>query len=437
MVWVNLIEEELYDRVSIFHKVKQVIINRNIDVLDKSIFFKVSFVFPVRDPKRVEMIITNPIFIVGVSQAFIDAGAKAVYIGDAETFACSHYAFEVVEIKKEVKKLPKDVRKKIKFCYLDEMPKEILSPDKPFLPGIEFDYPNIVKEVDLFISLPKLKVNIFADVTLSVKNNMGLLSKPYRLKYHSNNLHELIADIYQIRQPDYVITDAILAGEGQGPMEASSYPTNLIIFGNNGPAVDLVCCHLMGYNPLSIKHLKYLIDANYGPSNLEEIDLETLSILENHKHSFIRPISTLTDLCENITVFSGECCSSGCLPFLRALLDGYGLRKGWENVGDLTLIYGKNLVLSQSDYDRLKSLSKKDKKKVLVYGNCVKKYKDLGIFYSGCPPDYIRSLMTFPFKNTIGFSPWINYVEKRTFVFSMLQSAFRKLFRIYPRIQQK
>ena len=434
MVWVELLEQSNYDFNKIVKLIKAVIEKRKIDVQDKSIFLKVSFVFPVRDFERVKMIITNPTFIAAVSLALLESGAKLVLIGDGETFACAQYAFEVVEIKKELKRIPKSLRKKIRLCYLDEVPKEIVRPEKPFLPNIEFDYPKIVKDVDIFISLPKLKVNIFADVTLSVKNGMGLISKKYRLKYHSDNLHELISDIYQIRQPDYVITDAIFAGEGQGPMEATAYPTNLIIFGNNGPAVDSICCYLMEYDQKAVKHLQYLVSRGFGPDDLSEIEIGNADLLETHKHSFIKPDCTIKNIAENIKVFQGECCVSGCAPFIRALLDGYGLRKGREKIGNLTLMFGKDVQIPDNVLSDLKKRKRSEKKRVMIYGDCVQKYKDLGVYYGGCPPDYINALMTFPLRTKMGFSPWINYVKKWIFVKTMILSKFRKLFKIYPQL---
>ncbi len=434
MEWVELIEQDAYNFEEIVIKIKEIIDKRKINLKDKSIFLKVSFVFPVRDFERVKMIITNPTFIAAVSQALLENDAKCVFIGDGETFACAQYAFDVVEMKKELKRIPKHLKRKVKICYLDEVPKINTSPKNPVLPGIRFDYPRIVKEADIFISLPKLKVNIFADVTLSVKNGMGLICKKNRLKYHSDNLHELISDIYQIRTPDYVITDAIFAGEGQGPMEATAYPTNLIIFGNNGPAVDTICCYLMDYDPKSVKHLQYLVSRGYGPDTLSGIEIGNSELLEKHKHSFIRPDCSIKEIGKNIKVFQGECCKSGCAPFIRALLDGYGLRKGWEKLGDLTLIFGKNVEIPQEIIQELKKRKKSEKKKVLVYGDCVKQYKDLGVYYRGCPPDYINALMTFPTRTSMGFSPWISYVKKGIFVKTMILSKLRKLFRIYPRL---
>jgi uncharacterized protein (DUF362 family) len=152
--WVQIIEQDRYDLTEIHRKIFDVIKEQQIDVKEKSIFLKVSFVFPVRNPERVKMIITNPHFIAAVAYALVEAGSKRVYIGDGETFGCAQYSFEIVGMKEALQEIPKNIRKKIKLCYLDEVQKDWITPDHPFLPGVSFDYPRIVRDVDLYISRP-------------------------------------------------------------------------------------------------------------------------------------------------------------------------------------------------------------------------------------------------------------------------------------------
>lgn len=48
------------------------------------------------------------------------------------------------------------------------------------------------------------------------------------------------------------VVDAILAGEGDGPLSPDAKPMNLLISGTNPAAVDVVCASLMGFDPLKI-----------------------------------------------------------------------------------------------------------------------------------------------------------------------------------------
>jgi hypothetical protein len=326
----------------------------------------------------------------------------------------------MVEIRKALKQLPKPAWKKIVFAYIDELYKEWVTPENPFTPTVSIDYPKLLEEIDIFISMPKLKVNIFADITLSVKNGMGLVKSSTRLKYHGEMLHEFIADIYQIRPPDFVITDAIIAGEGQGPMEVTPYPLNLIICGNNGLAVDSVCCHLMDINPYTIRHLQLLHESGYGPLDLEEMRVETLETLDSHVHQFMRPDRNLSDLAPNVHIYAGEACAHGCPAFIRGGLDAYGFNKGWENLGEIHILVGKNIRLTP---EQLKQLPHNA---TVVYGDCAKDYKKYGRFLPGCAPDYLKAYLLYMFT-PLGKSPTSSHMEYRTLLSSYLKHYFAAL----------
>lgn len=426
--WVHLISQERYDREEIAAHIARIIEREAVPVADKSVFLKVSFVFPVRNPGRVQMIITNPHFIAGVSLALVRAGARQVLIADGETFGPARYAFDMVGMPQALKGLDRDVRRRIRFCYLDEVGKDWVTPPRPFCEGIRLDYPRVAREADLYISLPKLKVNIFADVTLSVKNGMGMICKKTRLAHHSDDLHEMIADIHQVRPPDYIITDAVFAGEAQGPMEAASHAMGLIIFGSNGPAVDSTCCRLMGVEPRKVRHLRLLADAGYGPLEAKKIRLENGGLMKSHQRNFVRADDSLDSLSPRLHCHAGAC-ESGCRPFMRAILDGYGKNRGWESLGDLTVITGKDVELTPEQIAALKG----KRRRTIIYGDCVKQYRHLGVFYPGCPPDYIQALLTLPLRTDLGFTPWIGYVDKLALIKSHVAHGLATLFGLRKR----
>ncbi|MHA1887222.1 MAG: DUF362 domain-containing protein [Promethearchaeota archaeon] len=425
--WVYLIEQNKYDFSSLVQKISDVFQKKQIFFQEKSVLLKISLVFPVKNPERVKMIITNPVLTMAVAEVICSRGAKVVYIGDGETMGSARYSFKMTQMDKHLKLISSKFRKKIKFAYLDELPRPWITPEKPFTPEIALDYPRLVREVNYFISLPKLKVNIFANITLSIKNGMGLISKPTRLKYHGSQLHSLIADIYQIRPPDLVITDAIFAGEGQGPMEASAYPTGLVIMGNNGLAVDTVCCNLMGYSPKEILHLKLLEEGGYGFLNLANISELDHEILKKHQHEFKRPDMSLSNLAPNIHVYEGKTCKSGCKAFIRAILDGYGRNAGWNSLGEVYIILGENLKIPPEELEKL------PKKRTIILGKCAEEFKNEGAYFGGCAPDYIQMLEKIPVKTEIPITPWIKYVSLRTLLWTSLQHAVFRISRFWKK----
>jgi uncharacterized protein (DUF362 family) len=405
--WVHLISQEKYDVAEIVAKLRPVFIQENVNVQGKTVLLKVSFVFPVKNVERTKHINTNPLLIAAVCQVLDTLGVKRVFIADAETLGSARYGFWAAQMGKALQNISKIARKKVTFAYLDEVQKDFVTPPNAVIPGIKLDYPRIVRDVDVFISMPKLKCNIFAGITLSVKNGMGLIKTNTRWKYHNDNLHGMIADIYQVRPPDYVLTDAVFAGEGQGPMEATPHPSNLLVFGNNGLAVDTVCCNLMGYAPLEIKHLRLLHERGYGPVDLAQIRLENGNLLAERKTMFARPNRTIDQIAPNIHCYEGKSCESGCPAFMKAILDGYGINKGWESLGELYVIIGKDPKIPPEDLAKMK----KNKKRVIVYGNCAKAYKKYGQFYKGCSPNYIMAMLSFTWRTKLGMTPWFKYMN--------------------------
>lgn len=423
---VYLIDQKSYDIDAIREKIGRFLDQEQFDVMGKSIYLKPSFVFPSAVKIQV---ITNPSFVIGVAEALKERGAKQILIGDGETIGPARFSFKQVQIIPLIKK--RGLKKIVKPCYNDEGKKITVQIPKPFVKE-SFVVPKKLIDADVFISLPKLKVNIFANVTLSVKNHMGIISKTQRLSHHDINMHKMIADLYLVRTPDLNITDAIIAGEGQGPMEATPVETGLIIAGRNGLAVDTVCCSLMNYDPNAIDHLKLLNQKGIGPISLDDIEMINAPLLAERRKTFKIPDPDLTNLAPNIRVFLGNACKNcnvkcaGCLGMIKANLDGYGLNLGWENLGERNIIVGKGVEISEED---LRSLNKK---RTIVYGDCVKQYCQSGTFLQGCPPDYVGALLKL--RKPMGrLTPWMQYVLNISSIWnygtSLIEHAVAKLFR--------
>jgi len=395
------------------------------DFKGKTVLLKPSFVLPVDDRDLTIAVDTNNALVAGVAKALSLKGAKKILIAEHRTIGPARYAFYTRNIKKAVKGI-----KNVKMCYLDEKKREHVKIENPFIPEHVIKYPKLLLDdtVDYFISLPKLKTNIFAGITLSVKNNFGLISKKERLKHHGLDLHGNLADLELIRQPDLIITDAIISGEAQGPEQPTPYRSEMMVVSENCLACDTVCCYLMGQDPRGIEHLEMLHQRGIGPLDLEEIDVENKDYLDSKKKEFIMPDSNLemSDLMKSY-VGTEKACQGGCLGMIRGILDTYGLVKGWYSLGRLNILLGDGLELTPEQVIELK----KSKKRNIIYGDCVKQYKKLGSYFKGCPPDYTKSLLRIWLRGPLGINPHLTlkYVSPfkyaRAWMLHILQRIFR------------
>ena len=135
--------------------------------------------------------------------------------------------------------------------------------------------PRAVLEADFVVSMPKVKTHHWSGVTLSMKNMFGVVPGA---KYgwpknilHWKGIQESILDVCATVPVHFVIADAIVAMEGNGPLNGNPRPLNQIILADDPVAADATCARLMGLDPTRITHIR--IGAQFlGNASTERID---------------------------------------------------------------------------------------------------------------------------------------------------------------------
>ena len=135
--------------------------------------------------------------------------------------------------------------------------------------------PRTVLEADLVVSMPKVKTHHWSGVTLSMKNMFGAVPGA---KYgwpknilHWKGIQESILDVCATVSVHFVIADAIVAMEGNGPLTGHPRPLNRIVLADEPVAADATCARLMGLDPTQITHIR--IGAQFlGNASAEGID---------------------------------------------------------------------------------------------------------------------------------------------------------------------
>ncbi|HEV8322235.1 MAG TPA: DUF362 domain-containing protein [Myxococcota bacterium] len=142
-------------------------------------------------------------------------------------------------------------------------------------PGRLRDYvftPEPVARADFFVNCPKFKAHPWTTVTFSMKNYIGIQDDRHRLIDHDHRLNEKIADLQYIVQPQLIAIDAITAGEGR-MLTPTPFPLKLVILGNNQPAIDAVCCAIVGLEARDVEHIRLASERGFGPIDLAHIRL--------------------------------------------------------------------------------------------------------------------------------------------------------------------
>jgi uncharacterized protein (DUF362 family) len=122
---------------------------------------------------------------------------------------------------------------------------------------ISFKVPASLKECDLFINVPKLKIMRGPKITCAMKNVFGCIGFPRKLIYHEF-LNEAIVGINKVLHPHLTVVDG-LVGLGRFPARLGLIMASVDVF-----SIDRVASQIMGYRPSAVKFLKFATKEKVG-----------------------------------------------------------------------------------------------------------------------------------------------------------------------------
>ncbi len=150
----------------------------------------------------------------------------------------------------------------------------------PVLRGRLLQNIEIIKDIldsDVFINIPIAKHHSQTDVTLSMKNLMGInWNRGY---FHQNGIHRSIADLSTVVKPDIIIMDAnriLLTNGPNGPGQTRDDKT--VIAGTDPVAMDAYSTTLLNRNPEDIGHIEYAYELGIGEMDLKKLNIKEISI---------------------------------------------------------------------------------------------------------------------------------------------------------------
>jgi uncharacterized protein (DUF362 family) len=121
-------------------------------------------------------------------------------------------------------------------------------------------FPRTVLASDFIVSMPKVKTHHWTGVTLSMKNMFGIVpGSRYgwpKNVLHWAGIHESILDICATVRPHFVIADAIVAMEGDGPLNGNEYRLNQLVLSDDLVAADATCVEALGLVLEQVAHIR-------------------------------------------------------------------------------------------------------------------------------------------------------------------------------------
>jgi uncharacterized protein (DUF362 family) len=250
-----------------------------------------------------ESFVTHPEVVRALVRQVKAAGAKDVYIVEAVYEWASYTEWGYEEIARDLDVTLIDLNESKPFADFKET---AVGPNSFFYNAFIFN--QILSDVDVFMSVSKMKNHFHAGVTHTMKNLYGLV--PYRF-YRTNDqdryrsgfhgteaqiqqrLPRIIVDINRARPIHFSLIDGIKTTQGgEGPWISSLAPIEpgVLIAGKNPVATDAVATAVMGHDPTGEfpnapfvrcdNHLNLAVQAGMGTNRLDEIEVLGAQISE-------------------------------------------------------------------------------------------------------------------------------------------------------------
>ncbi len=270
--YVGRLEQTLCQGLNLFH----------LDLHGKTVLLKPNLVDYIPGGH----INTHPLLVVAAAECFRRLGAKTVLVGEGPGHQRDT---ELVLLESGFADLLR--KQRIRFVDLnrDEL---VETPLLAHYTGMKSLWlPRTILESDFIVSMPKVKTHHWSGVTLSMKNMFGVVPGA---KYgwpknilHWKGIQESILDVCATLPVHFVIADAIVAMEGNGPLNGTPRRLNRIVLADDPVAADATCARLMGLDPDKIVHIRvgaqvlgssspHLIRQLAEPVDTREIPFETV-----------------------------------------------------------------------------------------------------------------------------------------------------------------
>ena len=198
---------------------------------------------------------THPLLVCAAAESFRRLGAKTVLVAEGPGHQRDT---ELVLLEGGFRHLLRQQRIRFVDLNRDEI---IETPLVAHYTGMKSLWlPRTILEADFIVSMPKVKTHHWSGVTLSMKNMFGVVPGT---KYgwpknilHWKGIQESLLDICATVPVHFVIADAVVAMEGNGPLSGTQRPLNRIVLADDPVAADATCARLMGLDPDGITYIR-------------------------------------------------------------------------------------------------------------------------------------------------------------------------------------
>jgi uncharacterized protein (DUF362 family) len=352
----------------------------------KSAFIKVNIVRPA---KPSSCVVTHPVVVEALIHVLRGLGITDIAVGDGPAAGVDgKEAFKKSGYLRLARKM------KVRLVNLNEA--RCIS--REWEHGL-LELPDDILNSDFYINVAKMKTHFHTGVTLSIKNQQGLLTPSAKKANHrEHDLHEALVSIAKVIQPDFIVVDAVESMEGEGPTKGKKKLTHVMVYGKDMIETDLACCEFMGVSPSQVPHLERAVQQGLGRSGPEIVG----QAFSDHRSSFEMPSPKPKHILNFYSWKNYNACAEDEHSFEEAIHLAMTRPKYWFTFFPkfIYLILFKRFHLLRGKGAKVPG----DPGYILCIGNCCRQVaqENKADFVPGCPPepeDIIKTISRMSWKS--------------------------------------
>jgi uncharacterized protein (DUF362 family)/NAD-dependent dihydropyrimidine dehydrogenase PreA subunit len=233
---------------------------------------------------------THPEFVRAVGEFFLAQGVARLIIGDS----CGNLAPGATSRAMAVTGLDRVIADLgAEPLDADRAPSEERAiPDGRILKSIRL--PRVLREVDVLVTLPKMKTHGLTQMTGAIKNQLGLVPGRGKKDVHiaapsPKQMAQALLDIHSVVRPHLAVADGILAMEGNGPAAGRPRNAGLVLAADDCLAMDIVLARVMGFNPNKVEGIRFARDRKLGEGEPDKTTLCGVPLEQAVIQDFAKP----------------------------------------------------------------------------------------------------------------------------------------------------
>lgn len=210
---------------------------------------------------------TDPRVVAALVRLARSAGAARVLVGECSS--CGQVTRETMAVTGMAEAAR---RAGAELAYFDEAPQ--VEVDVPWGKLVRrIAVPRPLLEADVVIACPKLKTHFLDPITGALKLWVGAARQDTMHRLHRDTVQETVADLLTVTRPDLCVMDAIVAGEGDGPIANRPRFVGCVLASSDPVALDVVAGDLAGFDGAAMSFPRAAAERGIGVAERARIEL--------------------------------------------------------------------------------------------------------------------------------------------------------------------